>query len=64
MLIEGERIARGASGHNAGQIDVFFETPIGELVKTYGMELTRDAYRAMFDAWRQIDEVVQTIDRQ
>jgi glycine/D-amino acid oxidase-like deaminating enzyme len=63
-LIEWERIARGATWHNAGQIDVFFETPVGELLQTYGEDLTRDAYQAMIDAWRQLEEIIQTIERQ
>ena len=63
-LLEGNKIAHGATGHNAGQIDVFFEKPIAEMVAAYGTELTRGAYQAMFDAWGKIDEIIMLIDRQ
>jgi glycine/D-amino acid oxidase-like deaminating enzyme len=57
-LVDANKIAHGASGHNAGQIDVFFEKPVQELVETYGQEMTKHAYQAMFDARGRLEEVI------
>jgi glycine/D-amino acid oxidase-like deaminating enzyme len=35
VLVDANKIAHGATGHNAGQIDAFFEKPVQELIKTY-----------------------------
>ncbi len=64
VLLEWKRIARGASGHNAWQIDVFFETPVKELIEAYWVDMTRSWYQAMFDARRQLEEVIATTQRQ
>ena len=64
VLLEGNRIARGATWHNAGQIDVFFETPVKDLIDTYWVDITKEWYQAMFDAWVQLEEIITTIQRQ
>jgi len=38
LLIEGGRAARGATGHNAGQLASYFERPLCDLVEAYGFE--------------------------
>lgn len=63
-LLEWHRIARGATWHNAGQIDVFFETPVKELVETYWVDMTKNWYQAMFDAWGQLEDIIDKIQRQ
>lgn len=63
-LLEWNKVAHGATWHNAGQIDVFFETPIDEMIEKYGTELTRNAYQAMFDGRENIEDVIDIIDWQ
>ena len=45
VLLDSGRIARWASWHNAWQIDVFFETPVKELVEKYWVDLTKKWYQ-------------------
>lgn len=41
-ILEAKKIARGASGHNAGQVVLYFEKPFQEIVKEYGLEKAID----------------------
>ena len=36
VLIERNRVGRGATGHNAGQLATYFERPLCDLVDAYG----------------------------
>lgn len=47
-LLEAKKIARGASGHNAGQVVLYFEKPFQEIVKEYGLEKAIDGQKALF----------------
>ncbi len=64
MLLEGEEIAHGATGHNGWQIDVYFEKGIKELIVKYGEAQTKDAYEAMLDAREKLEEIISVIQRQ
>lgn len=57
ILIEANRTAHGATGHNAGQIVSYFERQLSELVKQYGVELAAEAQRAIQGAWELVDEI-------
>lgn len=45
MLIERDRVARGATGRNAGQLTTYFERPLSAIADEFGWELaaTRSA---------------------
>ena len=47
VLIERSRVARGATGHNAGQLTTYFERPLGSLVDEFGFEMAIDAQRGI-----------------
>lgn len=38
LLIERDRVARGATGRNAGQLTTYFERPLSGMAKEYGMD--------------------------
>lgn len=59
MLIEGHRIAHGATGHNAGQVVAEFEKPLIDLIKEHGMNKTVRALGMVEDAWELLDEMMQ-----
>lgn len=54
MLLEGGKIAHGATGHNAGQISSDFEVSFTELVERFGAVLARDAQQAIDVEARQL----------
>ncbi len=56
-LLEADKIAHGATGHNAGQITSYFERPLSDIVEEYGLEKATDAQRDVESAWGLIDEI-------
>ena len=44
-LLEGDKIAHGATGHNAGQLVLDFERPLSDLVKQFGFDLVMSSIR-------------------
>lgn len=58
VLIEADKIAHGATGHNAGQIASYFERPLTELVEEFGIKLALEGQRSVESAWVLIDEIV------
>lgn len=59
ILIEGSRVAHGATGHNAGQIVSDFEKGFAELVREFGMDKAADAERSVRSVWVLLEEIYQ-----
>jgi glycine/D-amino acid oxidase-like deaminating enzyme len=59
LLIEGDKIAHGATGHNAGQLVTYFERPFSELVKEFGLIMAAEGQLAIESAWLLVDEIFQ-----
>ena len=57
FLIEGGRVAHGATGHNAGQLVFEFEREFYSLVEEYGLDLAADAERSVRGAWILLEEI-------
>ncbi len=55
VLIEANKIARGATGHNAGQIVSYFERPFADIVSEFGLEKAGEAQKAIEDTWTLLD---------
>jgi glycine/D-amino acid oxidase-like deaminating enzyme len=58
MLIERDRVARGATGRNAGQLTTYFERPLTAIADEFGWELAGDAQRGIEDANDLLDVMV------
>ncbi len=58
VLIEANKVAHGATGHNAGQITSYFETSFASLVERYGLEDAARAQRAIDEDARVLLESV------
>ncbi len=56
-LIEGYKVAHGATGHNAGQIVSYFEHPFADLVKEYGLTMAAKAQESIYHSWDLLEEV-------
>jgi len=59
VLIERGQLARGATGHNAGQLTTEFERPLRELVAAYGFDMTMEAQRTIEESWNLLDAMVE-----
>jgi glycine/D-amino acid oxidase-like deaminating enzyme len=58
ILVERDRVARGATGRNAGQLTTYFERPLSGIAEEYGWELAADAQRGFDDAQDLLDLMV------
>ncbi len=56
-LIEAKKIAHGASGHNAGQVVLYFEKPFQEIVQEYGLQKAIDGQKALFRWFDILEEM-------
>lgn len=56
-LIEGQKIAHGATGHNAGQLASYFERPFGDIVKEFGLELASQGQADVESAWELLAQI-------
>ncbi|QQR55001.1 FAD-binding oxidoreductase [Candidatus Peregrinibacteria bacterium] len=61
VLLEGNRVAHGATGHNAGQLVTYFETDFYRLVQNYGLTLAAKAYQDVLSAWDLLEEVQKIV---
>jgi glycine/D-amino acid oxidase-like deaminating enzyme len=57
VVIEKSRIARGATGHNAGQIVSYFERPFHEIVDEFGLKMSIEGQVSIENAWELFDEM-------
>lgn len=57
-LLEADKVAHGATGHNAGQITSYFERPFSEIVEEFGLEKAIDGQRSIESAWELLDHMV------
>jgi len=56
-VIEGYKLAHGATGHNAGQLVTYFERPFSALVDEFGLELAVLGQKDINSAWDLLDEI-------
>lgn len=58
VLLEADKIAHGATGHNAGQITSYFERGFVNMAEEFGLEMAASGQRAVESAWILIDEIM------
>lgn len=58
VLLERDRVGRGATGRNAGQLTTYFERPLHDIAAQFGVERALAAQRAFDDAHALLDEMV------
>ncbi len=56
-LLEGYKLAHGATGHNAGQMVTYFERPFKDIVAEFGLEKAADGQRDVESAWTLAEEM-------
>ncbi len=58
LLVERDRVARGATGRNAGQLTTYFERPLSDIAGQFGPAKAVDAQRGFDDAHTLLDRMV------
>lgn len=56
-LVEADKAAHGATGHNAGQIVSYFEQQFSGLTQKYGLQKATEAQTAIDSAWLLIEQI-------
>ena len=59
LLVEGGKVAHGATGHNAGQLIAEFERELHDIAQEFGVPDTVAAEKALNSAWITIEQVFQ-----
>ena len=57
-IIESQRLAHGATGHNAGQAAAYFEKPFDEIVQEYWFEQARAGQEALIAGRELLEEIL------
>ncbi len=57
VILEGFKLAHGATGHNAGQIVSYFEKGFPRMVKEFGMSKAAEGQRSIDGAWDLLHEM-------
>ena len=55
LLIERDRVGRGATGHNAGQLTTYFERPLHRIANQFGLDLAVAAQGGIDGAHELLD---------
>ncbi len=61
ILIEANKIAHGATGHNAGQVVSYFERPFQSIVQEFGLEKAAEAQKSIDDSWLLLEGIIQDL---
>ena len=59
LLLDADKVAHGATGHNAGQLTTYFERSFASMVKEFGLSLACEGVQAVESTWELIDEIVK-----
>lgn len=59
ILLEADKIAHGATGHNAGQVVAYFERPFDSIVAEFGLELAVKGLDGVRGAWELLETIRQ-----
>ena len=62
LLVERDRVARGATGRNAGQLTTYFERPLSDIAEQFGAAAAVEAQRGFDDAHDLLDTMVAESD--
>ncbi len=64
VLLEADKIAHGATGHNAGQITSYFERSFYSMVDEFGLLHASEGQHAVESAWDLLEEICRMAELQ
>ncbi len=59
LLIDAGRIAHGATGRNAGQLVTYFERPLADIARAFGVDMAVEAQVQVESAWGILEDILQ-----
>lgn len=57
VLVEGDKLAHGATGHNAGHVTSAFELSFDQMVKSFGLEKAAEGQKLVDSAWSLLEDM-------
>lgn len=58
-LIEADRIAHGATGHNGGQAVDYFERPFSDIANEFGLRMAAAGQNAIHSSWQLLKNILR-----
>lgn len=62
LLLEAGRIAHGATGRNAGQLVSYFERPLPDIAKAFGVDMAVAGQLHIESAWGLLEDMIKDCD--
>lgn len=62
ILIDSHLAGHGATGHNAGQLTTYFERPLADIAREFGVDMTCSGQVAVESAWDELEALKTDID--
>lgn len=59
ILLEANRVAHGATGHNAGQATSYFEKTLAKMIEEFGFEAAIAGQAAIESSWQLLTDIYQ-----
>lgn len=63
-IVEADKLAHGATGHNGGQVVSYFEKPFTDMVTEFGLEKAAEAQKDIHAAWELLDIIYDNANLQ
>ncbi len=60
-LIEADKVAHGATGHNAGQLVSYFERSFTDIAEEFGLDMAADGHRAVQSSWERLEDIYRDL---
>lgn len=62
VVVEQNRLAHGATGHNAGMVIAEFELPLHQLAEKFGSGIVVEAEKEIENGWSLLDEMIVALE--
>jgi glycine/D-amino acid oxidase-like deaminating enzyme len=59
VLVEANKIAHGATGHNGGFLASYFERSFGSLVQEFGLKTAAEAQAGIESSWQLLEKIIR-----
>ncbi len=62
ILVDSNLAGHGATGHNAGQLTTYFERPLADIAREFGVDMTCAGQVAVESSWEELQALKDDID--
>jgi hypothetical protein len=62
ILVDSYLAGHGATGHNAGQLTTYFERPLADIAREFGVEMTCAGQLAVESSWEELETLKADIN--